>query len=169
MISNPPYPSSLLHATAFFFIFTKLIVIMEIFGKTLRDYLWPVKWYVIASVIVVVFQYEGMLATGYDPLMARITQWLWEIFVAAAVFTLVWKHDFGPKHIFFTGILFSVIIIWPEGIRIPRVFLPIPFRVLAVASHRKIPVRQRARDGRDSGNRLSRILLQARQKQMSNG
>ena len=126
MISNPPYPSSLLHATAFFFIFTKLIVIMEIFGKTLRDYLWPVKWYVIASVIVVVFQYEGMLATGYDPLMARITQWLWEIFVAAAVFTLVWKHDFGPKHIFFTGILFSVIIHGLKAFVFRVFFFPYP-------------------------------------------
>ena len=73
----------------FLLISAKPIVIMKVFGKSLYEYLWPVKWYVIASVIVVIFQYEGMIAQmGYDPLVARITQWLWEIFVAAAAFTL---------------------------------------------------------------------------------
>lgn len=100
---------------------------MRIFGKPLRDYLWPVKWYVIASVIVVVFQYEGMLAqTGYDPLMARITQWLWEIFVAAAVITLVWRHKFGPKQVFVTGILFSVIIHGLKAFVFRVFFFPYP-------------------------------------------
>ena len=96
---------------------------MQIFGKPLREYIWPVKWYFIASIIVVIFQYEGMIAqTAYDPLMARITQWLWEVFVAAAVFTLAWKHNFGPKQILFTGILFSLII---HGLKafVFRVFL----------------------------------------------
>ena len=84
---------------------------MKIFGKTLKEYLWPVKYYVIASIIVVIFQYEGMLAyIGYNEILARITQWLWEIFIALAVFTLVWKHDFNIRQVFFTGILFSIII-----------------------------------------------------------
>ena len=100
---------------------------MKIFGKTLRDYLWPVKWYIIASIIVVVFQYEGMIAQmGYDPLVARITQWLWEIFVAAAAFTLAWKHGFGPKQIFFTGILFSAIIHGLKAFVFRVFFFPYP-------------------------------------------
>lgn len=100
---------------------------MKIFGIPLRDYLWPVKWYVAASVIAVIFQYEGMIAQiGYDPLMARITQWLWEIFVAAAVFTLVWKHKFKPKQIFFTGILFSAIIHGLKAFVFRVFFFPYP-------------------------------------------
>ena len=96
---------------------------MEIFGKSLKEYLWPVKWYIIASIAVVVFQYEGMLGLlGYDPMLARITQWLWELFVAAAIITLVWKHGFGIKNIIFTAVLFSLII---HGLKafVFRVFL----------------------------------------------
>ena len=111
----------------FLLISAKPIVIMKVFGKSLYEYLWPVKWYVIASVIVVIFQYEGMIAQmGYDPLVARITQWLWEIFVAAAAFTLVWKHKFGPKQIFFTGILFSVIIHGLKAFVFRVFFFPYP-------------------------------------------
>lgn len=84
---------------------------MKIFGKTLLEYIWPIKWYIIASIIIVIFQYEGMLAyIGYNETVARITQWLWEIFVVLAVFKLIWKYNFNFKQIFFVGILFSVII-----------------------------------------------------------
>ena len=87
---------------------------MDVFGKPLREYIRPVKWYIILCIAIVIFQYDGMLLLmGYDPLVARVTQWLWMIFVAAAAVTLVRKHGFdgfGVKNILFTGILFSIII-----------------------------------------------------------
>ena len=87
---------------------------MEIFGKTLKDYLWPVKWYVLACVLIVIFQYDGMLLFfGYNELMARATQWGWMLFEAIALATLVRKYgfgNFGVRNILFTGVLFAVII-----------------------------------------------------------
>ncbi|MBM3304210.1 MAG: hypothetical protein FJY76_03860 [Candidatus Aenigmarchaeota archaeon] len=87
---------------------------MRVFGRTLKDYLWSVKWYVLLCVLVVIFQYDCMLLLmGYDPLVARITQWLWMLFVAAALVTLVRRYgfeSFGVKNILFSGVLFAVII-----------------------------------------------------------
>ncbi len=87
---------------------------MNIFGKSLKDYLWPVKWYALACILIVIFQYDGMLVFfGYNDLMARATQWGWMIFVALAAYSLVRKYgfeNFGVKNILFTGVLFAIII-----------------------------------------------------------
>lgn len=87
---------------------------MEIFGKSLKEYLWPVKWYAIICVLIVIFQYDGMLLFfGYNDLLARATQWGWMIFVALSAYKLVKKYgfdNFGVRNVLFTGVLFSIII-----------------------------------------------------------
>jgi len=87
---------------------------MKVFGKSLKEYLWPVKWYVAICVLIVIFQYDGMLLfMGYDPLIARATQWGWMLFEALALITLVRKYGFdgfGVKNILFAGVLFALVI-----------------------------------------------------------
>jgi hypothetical protein len=87
---------------------------MKLFGMNLKEYIWPVKWYAAACVLIVIFQYDGMLLfLGYNDLLARATQWGWMIFVALAIFKLVRKYgfdDFGIRNILFTGVIFSIII-----------------------------------------------------------
>jgi hypothetical protein len=87
---------------------------MKVFGKSCKEYIWPVKWYVADCVLIVVFQYDGMLLLlGYNDLPARATQWGWMIFVALALYTLVKKYgfdDFGVRNILFTGVVFAIII-----------------------------------------------------------
>ncbi|MEM7815550.1 MAG: hypothetical protein QXN71_00335 [Candidatus Aenigmatarchaeota archaeon] len=63
---------------------------------------------------------------GYNEIVARITQWLWEIFVFAAVFTLAWKHNFGWKQLLFAGVLFSVIIHGLKAFVFRVFFFPYP-------------------------------------------
>ena len=84
---------------------------MEIFGKTLKEYLWPVKYYVLVSVLVVVSQYyvAAPLSDRY-PFLLNLTQALWVLMVALAVMELVKKHDFNMKNVIVAGILFSIII-----------------------------------------------------------
>lgn len=84
---------------------------MKIFGKTLKDYLWPVKYYVIASILIVISQYYVALPlSGQYPYLLNLTQALWALFVALSVVKLVKEYDFGIKNVIFTGILFSIII-----------------------------------------------------------
>jgi len=99
---------------------------MKVFGRGLKEYVWPVKWYLIACVLIVIFQYDGMLLfLGYNDLLARATQWGWMIFVALSIYTLVKKYGyggFGARNILFTGVIFSVVI---HGLKafVFRVFL----------------------------------------------
>ncbi|MBL7169476.1 MAG: hypothetical protein ISS48_00475 [Candidatus Aenigmarchaeota archaeon] len=84
---------------------------MEIFGKTLKEYFWPIKYYVIIAILVVISQYYIALPlSGQYPFILNITQGLWALAVIASVFTLVKKYDFGVKNIIFLGVLYSIII-----------------------------------------------------------
>lgn len=84
---------------------------MEIFSKGVKDYFLPVKWHILCMVLTVVFQYEGMLRfIGYNEIVARITQWLWMVFVALAAIKLVRERNFGIKNIITAGVFFSLII-----------------------------------------------------------
>ena len=84
---------------------------MKILGKALKEYLWPVKYYVLVSVLVVISQYyiAAPLADRYTFLL-NLTQAIWVLMVALAVMKLVKKHDFGMKNVIVAGIIFSIII-----------------------------------------------------------
>lgn len=84
---------------------------MKIFGKTLKEYLWPIKYYVLGAVLVVLSQYivfQGR--TDQYPILIRLTQIFWELMVILSVIKLVRKYNFNIKNVFFIGVIYSVII-----------------------------------------------------------
>lgn len=95
---------------------------MKIFGKTLKEYLWPIRYYVLCSVLLVISQYLliGLPLTPstfvrlpepyQHPWLINLTQILWELMVALSVIKLVKKHNFNMKNVFFLGGIYSVII-----------------------------------------------------------
>ena len=102
---------------------------MKIFGKTMREYLWPIRYYILLAVLVVISQYYVVLPLRDQyPFLMNLTQALWALMVALSVMKLVREYDFNMKNVLFLGILYSFII---HGLKafFFRVFLfpyPIP-------------------------------------------
>ena len=84
---------------------------MKIFGKTLKEYIWPIKYYIIGVVLVVIAQYyvASPLNDRY-PFILNLTQALWALMVALSVVKLTLYHDFNFKNVLFLGVLYSFII-----------------------------------------------------------
>ncbi len=96
---------------------------MEIFGKTLKEYVWPIKFYVLVSILVVFSQYYIALPlAGKFPFLLNLTQALWALMVALSVIKLVLYFGFSMKNVLFLGVLYSFII---HGLKafVFRVFL----------------------------------------------
>jgi len=97
---------------------------MKILGKTLKEYIWPIKFYILASILIVVSQYYiGLPLREQYPLILRITQGLWAAMVALSVLTLVRMYkDFDMKNVIVLGVFYSIII---HGLKafVFRVFL----------------------------------------------
>lgn len=96
---------------------------MKLFGKTLKEYIWPIKYYIIGVVLVVISQYY-VAAPLNDrfPFILNLTQALWAIMVALSVVKLALYYDFKFKNVLFLGVLYSFII---HGLKafVFRVFL----------------------------------------------
>ncbi|MBU4070204.1 MAG: hypothetical protein KJ646_04445 [Nanoarchaeota archaeon] len=97
---------------------------MKILGKTLKEYIWPIKFYILASILIVVSQYYiGLPLQEQYPIILRITQGLWATMVALSVLTLIRMYkDFDMKNVIVLGIFYSIII---HGLKafVFRVFL----------------------------------------------
>ncbi|MDP2672443.1 MAG: hypothetical protein Q8O84_01380 [Nanoarchaeota archaeon] len=96
---------------------------MKIFGKTLKEYLWPIKYYILISILVVISQYYIALPLSENyPYILNLTQALWALMVAFSVIKLTLYYDFNFKNVLFLGILYSFII---HGLKafVFRVFL----------------------------------------------
>src|SRR3989338_6239032 len=96
---------------------------MKIFGKTLKEYVWPIRYYILISILVVISQYYVALPlSGNYPYILNLTQALWVIMVALSVIKLTLYYDFNMKNVLFLGILYSLII---HGLKafVFRVFL----------------------------------------------
>ena len=96
---------------------------MKIFGKTLKEYIEPIKYYILVSVLVVFSQYYIALPLQSNyPFFLNLTQALWAIMVALSVIKLILYYDFNFKNVLFLGVLYSVII---HGLKafVFRVFL----------------------------------------------
>lgn len=84
---------------------------MKIFGKTLKEYLKPIKYYIAGAILVVISQYAIALPLSSQyPWVLNLTQALWALMVALSILKLVKEHDFGTKNILVVGILYSIII-----------------------------------------------------------
>lgn len=98
---------------------------MRIFGKTLKEYILPIKYYIFISILIVISQYYVALPLNekYNiPFILNITQALWALMVAFSVIKLTVNYDFNFKNILFLGVLYSLII---HGLKafVFRVFL----------------------------------------------
>ena len=96
---------------------------MKIFGKTLKEYIWPIKYYILISVLVVISQYYVALPLSrYSPYILNLTQALWALMVALSVLKLTLYYNFNMKNVLFLGVLYSIII---HGLKafVFRVFL----------------------------------------------
>ena len=96
---------------------------MKIFGKTLKEYLWPIRFYILISVLVVISQYYVALPLmDRVPFILNLTQALWAMMVALSVIKLSLYYNFNFKNILFLGVLYSFII---HGLKafVFRVFL----------------------------------------------
>lgn len=85
----------------------------EVFGKTLRDYLFPVWFFLIIAAGGVAFQYIGMTIGVKSP--GTIGQFLWSAGLLISVPYLIWKNDFEIQNVFIFAILFDLII---HGVKI---------------------------------------------------
>ncbi len=100
---------------------------MRIFGKTLKEYIYPIRFYAAVSVLAVIVQYYGPI--DQYPVLLNLTQAAWALMVALSVYTLVKYHNFGFKNILFIGAFYSFLI---HGLKafFFRVFL-FPYRIPA--------------------------------------
>jgi len=81
-------------------------------GKTLKDYLWPIKHYIIGAVLVVISQYIIALPlSSRYPLILNFTQALWILMVIFSLIKLIKTNDkFTVINAVILGILYSFII-----------------------------------------------------------
>ncbi len=85
---------------------------MELFGKTLQEYILPIKFYVICSVLIVISQYAIALPLSDKyPFLLKLTQGIWMLMVALSAIKLILKYgDFGMKNVIALGVMYSIII-----------------------------------------------------------
>ena len=86
---------------------------MRIFGRTLKEYIWPIKYYIIGAILVVILQYYVALPLtekyGYS-FTLNLTQALWALMVAFSVIKLTLYYNFNFKNVLVLGVLYSLII-----------------------------------------------------------
>ena len=84
---------------------------MKIFGKSFKEYILPIKYYILGTILVVISQYYVALPLSNQfPFILNLTQALWVIMVALSVIKLTLYYDFNFKNVLFLGVLYSVII-----------------------------------------------------------
>lgn len=84
---------------------------MKILGKTLNEYVWPIKFYILFAILVVISQYYVALPVSRNyPYILNLTQALWVIMVALSVVKLTLYYNFNMKNVLFLGILYSIVI-----------------------------------------------------------
>ncbi|MEK7463053.1 MAG: hypothetical protein AAB621_01660 [Patescibacteria group bacterium] len=104
----------------FFFIFTSTIAVflflffskIKIFGKTLIEYLSPIKKLILGAVLIVISQYTvNFYSPFWDNIFLRLSQLGWEIIIVASIYKLVKTYaDFNFGNVLITGVLYSFII-----------------------------------------------------------
>ena len=115
----PQIPSLEKRSDPIFFIILLVIIIffsilaifkIKIFGKTLGEYVKPIWYLVLISIAAVAWQYLFGLKINDNFMSIKISQWIWEICIAASAYKLIKTANFGYGNLFFLGILYSLII-----------------------------------------------------------
>ena len=102
----------------FFIIFIAIIIFfsvlaifrIKIFGKTLGEYIKPIWYLILISITAVAWQYLFGLKINDNFMSIRISQWIWEICIAASAYKLIKTANFGYGNLFFLAVLYSLII-----------------------------------------------------------
>lgn len=105
---DPIFFIILLAITIFFSVLA--IFRIKIFGKTLGEYVKPIWYLILISLATVAWQYLFGLQIDDNFLLIKISQWVWEICIAASAYKLIKTANFGYGNLFFLGILYSLII-----------------------------------------------------------
>lgn len=115
----PPIPSLEKRSDTIFFTLLLVVVLgfaaltlfkIKIFGKTLAEYIRPIWYFILISIAAVAWQYLFGLKIDDNFMSLKISQWVWEICVAASAYTLIKKANFGYGNLFFLAVLYSFLI-----------------------------------------------------------
>lgn len=106
--SDPLFFIILLVIIVFFVVLA--IFKIKIFGRTLSEYIKPIWYLILISVVAVAWQYLIGLKIDDNFLSIRISQWVWELCIAISAYKLIKGSNFGYGNLFFLGILYSLII-----------------------------------------------------------
>lgn len=99
--------------TAAVFLFFLVIGLsgIRIFGKTLGEYIFPIWYYVLGSIVIVAIQYLVVVPYGGQfPYLDRITQAIWALLVVLSVVQQVRKNQFNFGNVLFLGLIYSFLI-----------------------------------------------------------
>lgn len=83
---------------------------VKIFGKTLGEYIKPIWYFILISVLIVLWQYLFGLKIDDNFMALRISQWVWEAMVLVSAYKLSKIPNFSYGNMFFLGVLYSLII-----------------------------------------------------------
>ncbi|KKU55500.1 hypothetical protein A3H89_01435 [Candidatus Amesbacteria bacterium RIFCSPLOWO2_02_FULL_48_11] len=104
------------------FVFTSIILLVvigyillavfktRVFGKTLAEYVKPVWYFILISILIVLWQYLFGLRLDDNLMALRISQWLWQALVLASAYKLSKLPGTSYGNMLFLGILYSTII-----------------------------------------------------------
>lgn len=82
----------------------------KIAGKTLKEYIWPIKYYVLGAILIVISQY--VIGLNYNmPYFLNLTQALWALMIVFSLIKLIKTYkNFNILNVLILGILYSIII-----------------------------------------------------------
>lgn len=83
---------------------------VKIFGKTLGEYIKPIWYFILISILTVFWQYLFGLKIDNFRGAVMASQWLWEAMVALSAFKLSRVKNFSYGNMFFLGVFYSIII-----------------------------------------------------------
>ena len=83
---------------------------VKIFGKTLGEYIKPIWYFILISLVMVAWQYLFGLKLNDNFMSIRISQLIWEICIAVSAYKLIKFSNFNYGNLFFLGILYSMIV-----------------------------------------------------------
>ncbi len=82
----------------------------KITGKTLKEYLLPIKYYILGAILIAISQY--VIGLNYNiPYFLNLTQALWALMIVFSLIKLIKTYrDFNILNVLILGVLYSIII-----------------------------------------------------------
>ena len=87
-----------------------VVLKIKVFGLTLAEYIKPIWYFILISIVTVFWQYLVGVNLDGNSLQLRISQWIWELAVLASAYKLSKIPKFSYQNMFFLGVLYSLFI-----------------------------------------------------------